>query len=74
MIRLAARVVLVTLVAAASAPDASTERCGWESFSLNALEKRRDEGAQRQRELLARSDAPAMKVRKKVQAMLDAEG
>ena len=42
--------------------------------AIEAVEKRLDQGAIAQRELLARSDAPAIKVRQKIQAMLDAEG
>jgi vanillate O-demethylase monooxygenase subunit len=42
--------------------------------AIEAVEKRLDAGAEFQKELLARSDAPAMKVRQKIQSMLDAEG
>jgi hypothetical protein len=41
--------------------------------AINAVEERVEFGAANQRELLARSDAPAVKVRRKIQAMLDAE-
>ncbi len=41
--------------------------------AIEAVEARLEQGAALQRELLARSDAPAIRVREKVQAMLDAE-
>jgi nitrite reductase/ring-hydroxylating ferredoxin subunit len=41
--------------------------------AIGAVEQRLDNAAAVQRELLARSDAPAIKVRQKIQAMLDAE-
>lgn len=41
--------------------------------AIEAVERRVEQGAQAQRELLAKSDAPAMKVRQKIQALLDAE-
>jgi hypothetical protein len=45
-----------------------------DSDAIEAVEKRLEAGAEFQRELLARSDGPAIKVRQKIQAMLDAEG
>src|ERR1700730_2883775 len=39
--------------------------------AIEAVEKRLDQAVDFQRELLARSDAPAIKVRQKIQAMLD---
>jgi vanillate O-demethylase monooxygenase subunit len=41
--------------------------------AIEAVEKRLDASAAAQRELLARSDAPAIKIRKKIQGLLDAE-
>lgn len=41
--------------------------------AIEAVEMRLEEAAARQRELLVKSDAPAVKVRRRVQAMLDAE-
>ncbi len=41
--------------------------------AIEAVERRLDDGAARQRELLVKSDAPAVKVRQNIQAMLDAE-
>lgn len=41
--------------------------------AIEAVEPRLDVAASAQRELLARSDAPAIKVRKKIQTMLDVE-
>jgi phenylpropionate dioxygenase-like ring-hydroxylating dioxygenase large terminal subunit len=41
--------------------------------AIESVEKRLDQAVDFQRELLARSDAPAIKVRQKIQAMLDAE-
>ena len=41
--------------------------------AIDAVEARVEWGAAHQRELLAKSDAPAVKVRRKVQAMIDAE-
>ena len=42
--------------------------------AINAVERRLEFGVAMQTELLARSDAPAIKVRQKIQAMLDVEG
>jgi phenylpropionate dioxygenase-like ring-hydroxylating dioxygenase large terminal subunit len=41
--------------------------------AIEAVETRLDEAAARQRELLVKSDAPAVKVRRLIQALLDAE-
>jgi len=41
--------------------------------AIDAVERELDEAAARQRELLVRSDAPAVKVRRMIAAMLDAE-
>lgn len=41
--------------------------------AIEAVETRLDKAATRQRELLVKSDAPAVKVRRRVQALLDAE-
>jgi vanillate O-demethylase monooxygenase subunit len=41
--------------------------------AVEAVEARLDEAAARQRELLVKSDAPAVKVRRRIQALLDAE-
>ncbi len=41
--------------------------------AIEAVETRLEDGAARQRELLAKSDAPAIKVRQIIQRMLDAE-
>jgi vanillate O-demethylase monooxygenase subunit len=41
--------------------------------AIEAVETRLDEAAARQRELLVKSDAPAVKVRRRIQAMLNAE-
>lgn len=41
--------------------------------AIEAVERDLDEAARRQRELLVKSDAPAVKVRRQIQAMLDAE-
>ncbi len=43
-------------------------------IAINAVEERVDYGASIARELLAKADAPAIKVRGRIQAMLDAEG
>ncbi len=42
--------------------------------AINAVEERLETAVAFQRELLVRADAPAVKIRQKVQAMLDAEG
>ncbi|WP_284734839.1 aromatic ring-hydroxylating dioxygenase subunit alpha [Sphingosinicella terrae] len=47
---------------------------GQDVTAIEIVERRVEEAAKVQRELLARSDAPAVKVRQKIQAMLDAEG
>lgn len=41
--------------------------------AIDAVERNLDVAAERQRELLAKSDAPAVKVRRQIQALLDAE-
>ncbi|SLK08960.1 aromatic ring-hydroxylating dioxygenase subunit alpha [Novosphingobium mathurense] len=41
--------------------------------AIDAVERELDEAAARQRELLVRSDAPAVKVRRRIAAMLEAE-
>lgn len=41
--------------------------------AIEAVERDLDEAAQRQRELLVKADGPAVKVRRKIQAMLEAE-
>lgn len=44
-----------------------------DAVAIEAVEARLEEGASRQRELLVRADGPAVKVRRMIQAMLDAE-
>lgn len=46
---------------------------GQDVVAIEAVEARLDDAADFQRELLARSDAPAIKVRSRIQAMLDAQ-
>ena len=42
--------------------------------AINVVEERLEQSVQLQRELLVRSDGPAVKVRSRIQAMLDADG
>lgn len=46
---------------------------GQDAVAIKAVEERLDESTKRQKELLVKSDAPAVRIRRNVQAMLDEE-